>query len=100
MRSACEDSCGETAEDSERLGFVDQHNGNAILHRIDQAAGVADQRLGRGAILERPLALGTDEYLQQLRSQSHENALMMKWRHGHPSRAPESRIFSAPFSSS
>ena len=32
---------------SERLGFVDQHDGDAVLDRIDEAAGVADEGLGR-----------------------------------------------------
>ena len=34
------------APDSERLGFVDEHDGDAVLDGVDEAAGVADQGFG------------------------------------------------------
>jgi hypothetical protein len=31
---------------SERLCFVDQHDGDPVFHRVDETAGVANQRFG------------------------------------------------------
>src|SRR5918994_5415493 len=60
---------------SERLGFVDQHDGNPVLDRIHQAARVAYQGLRRRAILELSLAFGTYQNLEQLRRQCHASSL-------------------------
>ena len=58
-RSACADSReAPVVPGSERLGFVDQHDGNAVLDRIDQPAGVADEGLGRRRYSSSPLHLG------------------------------------------
>src|SRR2546426_12666957 len=57
---------------SEALGLIDQHDGNVVLDRVDQAAGMAYQLLPRrGAMLERALALGADENLQEVGRKAH-----------------------------
>jgi hypothetical protein len=49
---------------SERFGFIDQHDGNSVFHRVDQPAAVADQRLGGRAVLEIPFTLGAYQNLE------------------------------------
>src|SRR5256885_1116946 len=62
----------QSARPSEVLRLIDQHDRNVVLHRVDEAAGVAHQLLPRrGAVLERPLALGADEDLQQIGCKAH-----------------------------
>src|SRR5919197_1685105 len=57
---------------SERLPLIDEHDGDVVFDGVHQAAGVTGQRFGVGTILERPLALGADEDLEEIRSQAHE----------------------------
>ncbi len=73
---------------SERLGFVDEHDGDAVLDRVHEAAGSADQRLGRLAILELAFAPGADENLQQLGGQCHGVSVA-----GKPNRASAAAFF-------
>src|SRR2546426_6577675 len=57
---------------SEMLRLIDQHDGNVVLDRVDQAAGMAYQLLPRRrAMLERALALGADENLQEVGRKAH-----------------------------
>src|SRR6266581_8390556 len=57
---------------SEMLRLIDQHDGNVVLDCVDQAAGVAHQLLPwRAPMLERSLALGADENLQEVGRKAH-----------------------------
>src|ERR687889_1603164 len=101
----------EVETDSEGLGFVDQHDGNAVLNRKDKAAGVANQSFGRGAVFQLSLTLGTNQNLEELWGKAHVDSLGVA---GKPNRvrAPEffrqfgnvltqqSRYTGAPISSS
>src|SRR6266853_3465274 len=52
--------------------LIDQHDGNVVVHPVDQAADVAYEGFaGGGAVFERPLALRTHQDLQQLGSKAH-----------------------------
>src|SRR2546426_6787631 len=58
---------------SEVLCLIDQHDRDVVFDRVNQATGLADELLlRRGAVLQRPLALGADE---DLRSEEHTSEL-------------------------
>src|SRR5213593_371956 len=65
-----------------RLRLIDQHDGNVVFDRIDQTAGVTGERLGIGAMLERPFALRADENLEQVGRETHEVAYPSRLRDG------------------
>ncbi len=52
--------------DLEWLGFIDQHDRNAVLNSVAQSAPMAQEGIFILAILELPLAFWADQYLQQL----------------------------------
>src|SRR5439155_4304929 len=57
---------------SEVFRLIDQHDRDVVFDRVNQAAGVADELfLRRGAVLQRPLAFGADEDLQEVGRETH-----------------------------
>src|SRR5439155_24249245 len=57
---------------SEGLRLVDPHDGDLVFYGVDQTGGLAHELfLRRGAVLQRPLAFGADEDLQQIRRETH-----------------------------
>src|SRR6266508_4224290 len=56
-----------SAVPSEGFRLIDQHDRDVVLDRVDEAAGLAGELLDRsGAVLQRPLALGAHENLQEI----------------------------------
>src|SRR3954464_15254451 len=76
--------------DSERLGFVDQHDGDAVLDGVHKAAGLADQRLRSGPVLQLTLAFRADQNLEELGGQSHADSFGVA---GKPNRASAPELF-------
>src|SRR5438876_731847 len=67
-----------------RLRLIDEHDRDVIFDRVDQPAGLTGERLGGGIgpMLERSLALGTDENLEQVGGEAHEVAYPSRLRDG------------------
>jgi hypothetical protein len=63
------------AAESERFGFVDEHDGYPVFYGIHEPARVAYQHFRSGAILELSLALRADQNLEKLRGETHANSL-------------------------
>src|SRR5882672_3791040 len=59
---------------SEAFRLIDEHDGNVVFDRVDQAAGVTGKRFRIGAMLERPFAFRADENLEQIGGEAHEVA--------------------------
>src|SRR6266702_4074932 len=71
-RAVRSSATARTRPPSEVLRFIDQHDGNVVFDRVDKAAGAAHQLFARrGAMFERPLALGADEDFQQVGRKAH-----------------------------
>src|SRR5712691_2413883 len=85
-----------TIRPSERLRLIDQHDGDVILHGVDQAARVAHQLLrrlgGGGTVLQRPFALGADEEVEQVGGEAPARAYPRRWSAG-PSRRQRANTF-------
>jgi hypothetical protein len=56
----------EGTDPSDRLGFIDQHDGNIIPNFIFQAAGLANEPVLLLCQIKLPFALGAYEYLKQV----------------------------------
>src|SRR5262245_42964553 len=73
-RASCRPPARPPVRPSEGLRLIDEHNGNVVFHGVHQAARVARQRLRIGPVLQRPLALGADENLEQVGREAHDAA--------------------------